>query len=104
MPRTVLGVLMTLGNLQQSVSQELISPILQKRKLRLRGTERLVVSPKVTQLLRAAGQGCQGARRSLAHPEMPHVAGPQAGAGLEHLHEDSHALGLGIAPHFPVKA
>ena len=31
-PRTVLGVLMTLRNLQQPVSQELPSPILQKRK------------------------------------------------------------------------
>lgn len=33
------------------VGQELLSPILQKRKPRLRGTERLVVLPKVTQLL-----------------------------------------------------
>ena len=76
----MLGVLVTLRNLQQPVSQELLSPILQKRRLRLRGTQRLVVSPKVTQLLRAAGQGCQGAGRSLAHPEMPHVGRPHAGA------------------------
>ena len=50
-PRPVLGVLVSLRNLQQPMGQELLPLLLQKRKLRLRGTERLIVLPKVTQLL-----------------------------------------------------
>lgn len=50
-PRTMLGVLTSLRNLEQPMGQELLSLILQKRKLRLRDTERLIVLPNVTQLL-----------------------------------------------------
>lgn len=50
-PRTVPGIPMSLRNLQQPSGSGAIAAHFQKRKLRLRDTERLIILPQVTELL-----------------------------------------------------